>query len=56
MKELEFYAKPFRKSKYSGWVWDNHGNFVFQFESEFDEKGDYVKGCFAQWILYKLQK
>lgn len=44
-EELKFYTKPFRKSKYSGWVRDNKGNFVFQFESEFDDKGDYAKGC-----------
>lgn len=40
-----FYTLPLHKSKYSGWVWDAKGNFVFQFESEFTDKGQFVDGC-----------
>lgn len=43
--ELQFYKKPFHKAKYGSWVYDANSNFVFQFESEFDEKGNYAPGC-----------
>lgn len=39
--ELNFYTRPFHKAKYSGFVYDAKGNFVFQFEGDYDEKGDY---------------
>lgn len=42
--ELKFYTRPFHQSKYSGWVYDAKGNFVFQFEGDFDEKGNYKEG------------
>jgi hypothetical protein len=42
---LSFYKQPFRKGKYHSWVYDANSNFVFQFESEFDETGEYAKGC-----------
>jgi len=42
---LSFYKQPFHQAKYGSWVYDANSNFVFQFESEFDEKGDYAKGC-----------
>lgn len=41
---LSFYKQPFRKSKYAGRVSDANGNFVFQFERQYDEKGDHVSG------------
>lgn len=41
---LNFYTRPFKEDKYSGWVRDAKGNFVFQFEGDFDEKGNYVEG------------
>lgn len=44
MKELNFYTRPFHQAKYSGWVYDAKGNFVFQFEGDYDEKGNYKKG------------
>ena len=43
--ELSFYKQPFHKPKYGSWIYDANGNFVFQFESEFDDKGEYTKGC-----------
>ena len=42
--ELNFYTRPFRKCKYSGWVYDARDNFVFQFEPRFDTKGSYLEG------------
>ena len=41
---LNFYTRPFREAKYSGWVYDAKGNFVFEFEGDFDDKGNYVEG------------
>lgn len=41
---LLFYKQPFRKSEYCGWVYDANENFVFQFETIFDEKGNYAAG------------
>lgn len=42
---LSFYKRPFHKLDSCGWVYDANNNFVFQFESEFDENGDYAKVC-----------
>ena len=42
--ELEFYKQPFRKIKYGSWVYDADNNFVFQFETRFNAKGDYEDG------------
>lgn len=42
--ELNFYEQPFRLCKYSDWVYDFNNNFVFQFESRFDSKGNYLEG------------
>ena len=42
--KLNFYARPFHQAKYSGWVYDAKGNFIFQFEGDFDEKGNYKEG------------
>ena len=42
--ELNFYARPFHQAKYSGWVYDAKGNFVFQFEGDYDEKDNYKEG------------
>ena len=44
MKELNFYTRPFHQSKYSGRVYDAKGNFVFQFEGDYDDKGNYKEG------------
>lgn len=44
-RRLSFYKQPFHQAKYGSWVYDALSNFVFQFFSEFDEKGDYAKGC-----------
>lgn len=41
---LNFYTRPFKEDKYSGWVRDAKGNFVFEFEGDFDEKGEYTEG------------
>lgn len=32
MKDLNFYIRPFKKDKYSSWVYDAKGNFIFRFE------------------------
>lgn len=42
---LSFYKQPFHQAEYGSWVYDANSNFVFQFESEFDEEGNYAKGC-----------
>ena len=42
--ELNFYTRPFHQEKYSGWVYDAKDNFVFQFEGDYDEKGNYKEG------------
>ena len=42
--ELNFYTRPFHQAKYSGWVYDAKDNFVFQFEGDYDEKGNYKEG------------
>lgn len=42
--KLEFYKQPFHIAKYGGWVYDAKDNFVFQFEGDFDVKGNYKKG------------
>ena len=42
---LLFYKQPFHKAKYGNWVYDANSNFVFQFEHEYDEKGNHVEGC-----------
>lgn len=44
MQELNFYTRPFHKAKYSGFVFDAKGNFVFQFEGDYDEKGNHKEG------------
>lgn len=44
MIELKFYTRPFHKQKYGGWIYDAKGNFVFQFEGDFDDKGMYKEG------------
>lgn len=56
MKTLNFYTTPFHKNKYSGWVYDAKWNFVFQFEGDFDEKGNYAKGYeeLTDKILFSL--
>jgi hypothetical protein len=41
-KELEFYTRPFHK--YYSRISDKKSNFVFQFETRFDSKGDYAEG------------
>jgi hypothetical protein len=41
---LNFYNRPFKENKYSGWVHDAKGNFVFEFVGDFDEKGNYSEG------------
>lgn len=43
-KELSFYKQPFRINEYSHWVYDAKGHFVCQFETKFNEKGDYANG------------
>lgn len=40
----DIYRFPLKKAKYGSWVYDSANNFVFQFESKFDEKGSYAKG------------
>lgn len=40
--ELQFYKQPFRMAKYSSWVYDADHNFVFQFENDYDERGEYL--------------
>lgn len=40
----DIYVFPLRKSGRSSWVYDQKGNFVFQFEPKFDEKGNYADG------------
>lgn len=42
--ELIFYKQPFRKSEHVCWVYDANGNFVFQFETKFNDKGNYADG------------
>lgn len=42
--ELIFYTQPFHEADYTGWVWDAKGNFVFQFEDTFDERGNLPAG------------
>lgn len=53
---LNFYTRPFHQDKYSGWVWDAKGNFVFQFEGDFDEKGNYIEGFkeLTEQIIFSL--
>jgi hypothetical protein len=41
---LSFYKQPFRRPKYGSWVYDANENFVFQFETKFNDKGDYAEG------------
>ena len=48
VSRLSFYKQPFHKSKYGTQVWDTQDNFVFQFFSKFDEKGEFAKGCKEQ--------
>ena len=42
--KLNFYKQPFHRAKYGTWVYDIQGNFVFQFERDYDNKGNYIKG------------
>ena len=42
--ELNFYKQPFKKDNFCDWVYDANNNFVFQFEGQFDKKGNYAKG------------
>jgi hypothetical protein len=37
---LNFYKQPFHKSEHCSWVYDTNYNFVFQFETKWDDKGD----------------
>lgn len=38
------YQFPLRKSKYTSWVFDAKGNFVFQFEPKFTKEGEFLEG------------
>jgi hypothetical protein len=40
--ELKFYNRPFEV--FWNTVYDANNNFVFQFDSKFDDKGSYVEG------------
>lgn len=54
--ELNFYTRPFHQAKYSGRVYDAKGNFVFQFEGDYDEKGNHKKGYkeLTEQIIFSL--
>ena len=57
MQELNFYTRPFHKAKYSEWVYDAKGNFVFQFEGDYDEKDNYKEGYreLTENIIFSLK-
>lgn len=40
----DIYKLPLHKAKYGSWVYDAESNFVFQFVSQFDDKGNYAEG------------
>lgn len=52
----DIYQLPLHKPKYGSWVYDEKSNFVFQFERQYDEKGDYEEGWleFEDKIINKL--
>lgn len=54
----DIYEFPLHQAKYGSWVYDKIGNFVFQFEPRFDEKGQYEKGWkeFEQNVLNCLNE
>jgi hypothetical protein len=54
--ELKFYNRPFHQAKYGTWVYDAKSNFVFQFESKYDEKGEYIDGVkeLQQEVIFSL--
>ena len=56
MTYKDIYQLPLHKLKYGSWVYDEKGNFVFQFERQYDEKGDYAEGWleFEDKIINKL--
>jgi hypothetical protein len=56
MTYTDIYQFPLHKPKYGSWVYDEKGNFVFQFERQYDEKGEYQDGWidFENKILNKL--
>ena len=53
---LNFYTRPFHQQKYGGWVYDAKGNFVFQFEGDYDDKGNYAEGYkeLTEKIIFSL--
>lgn len=40
----DIYELPLKPANRGSWVYDQKGNFVFQFEPKFDEKGSFEKG------------
>ena len=40
----DIYEFPLHKSKYTSWVFDKKGNFVFQFEPKFTKEGEFLEG------------
>jgi len=56
MTYKDIYQLPLHKPKYGSWVYDEKSNFVFQFERQYDEKGDYAEGWleFEDKIINKL--
>jgi hypothetical protein len=53
---LNFYTRPFKYDGHSGWVRDARGNFVFEFEGDFDDNGNYAKGFkeLVEQIMFSL--
>ena len=53
---LNFYTRPFHKAKYCTWVYDAKSNFVFQFESKYNEQGEYADGVkeLEQEVIFSL--
>lgn len=45
----DIYKLPLRKAKYGSWVYDSNSNFVFQFETKYDENGNYLFG----WVDFE---
>lgn len=53
---LNFYKRPFHQAKYGTWVYDAKSNFVFQFETKYDDKGGYIDGVkeLEQEVIFSL--
>ena len=52
----DIYKFPLKTPNRGGWVYDQKGNFVFEFETKFDEKGNFAQGWkeFEQKVINRL--